>query len=261
MKSLFTAILAFACMFILIWGNFHWNSKTSVSGHLIESKTETAKKNEEKVNDEPNHDVLAYTKNWPEDAVTVFEKALEEERPIKILIVGSEALGDEQSGWAADAKKKLLETYGEDHLDVELAIFDQNSLEFATGSSSVIGEKNADMVIFEPFTLKDNGVVKIEDSIEHLQAVIDETKATNEETVFILTPPHPIYKATFYPVQVDALKDFATENDIAYLDHWEAWPDPMTAEINDYLTDDQSQPNEEGHKIWENFVVDYLISE
>lgn len=261
MKSFFTTILAFACMFILIWGNFHWNSKTTVSGYSAESKTETVKKKEEPVKEAPKNEVLAYTKNWPEEAVVDFEKAIQEERLYKILIVGSDALGDEESGWAAETKEKLLETYGEDSIDVELAIYDQNSLEFVTENSSVIGDKEADLVIFEPFTLKDNGVVKIEDSLDNLQTVIDETTEASEETVFILTPPHPIYKATYYPVQVEALKDFATENRIAYLDHWEAWPDSMTDGINDYLLVDQSQPNEEGHKIWGNFVVDYLISE
>ena len=50
-----------------------------------------------------------------------------------------------------------------------------------------------------------------------------------------IQPPHPLYQATYYPVQVEALAQYAEDNDIPYLNHWEAWPDQDSKEIKDYL--------------------------
>lgn len=259
MKAFFTTVLAIACMVVLIWGNLHWTKKTTVSGKSNDTPVvNVTKKVEEK---SPSSDLIQYTKNWPAEAVKGFEKAIEEERSYKVLFVGSDALGDDQTGWAADTKKQLLEAYGEKNMDVTIQVFEQTSLGFVNeeGAAKIAGEQ-VDLVLFEPFTLRDNGEVAIEDSLKNVQNVMDETIEANPDTVFILMPPHPIYNATFYPKQVDALKAFAEENQIAYLDHWEAWPDPMTDEIKEYLNADQSQPNEEGHKIWAEYVTDYLIS-
>lgn len=265
MKVFFTTLLAIVCMGVLLWGNIHWTQKTTVTAKKNESPvvTETVKDKEVKKEEteSPSKSLVEFTKNWPEQGVEGFQKALEEKRPYKVLMIGSKALGDQQSGWAAQTREKLLETYSEEQMNVVIQVFDETSRDFVNndGVETVI-DGQADMVLFEPFTLMDNGEVSIEDSLNNIQTVMDETLEANPETVFILMPPHPIYNATFYPKQVEALKNYAEENKIAYLNHWEAWPDSKSAEVKEYITSDNSQPNEQGHELWSEFVTEYLIS-
>lgn len=265
MKAFFTTILVIVCMAVLVWGNFHWTQKTTVSGEVNESpvisKTVSDKEMEQEKVESPSNSLVEFTKNWPEQGVEGFQKALEEKRPYKVLMIGSSALGDDKSGWAAITREKLLEKYSEKQMNVEIEVFDETSRDFVNndGAETIIDEK-ADMVLFEPFTLMDNGEVSIEDSLNNIQTVMDVTLEANPDTVFILMPPHPIYNATFYPKQVEALKEYAEDNKIAYLDHWKAWPDFKTEEVKEYITSDNSQPNEQGHELWSKFVTDYLIS-
>lgn len=266
MKVFFTTILAIACAVILIWGNIHWSQKSVVSGstepvttEAPESKPERSAKAEEPVED--TKDLLAFTKHWPVEAAAAFQLAKEENRPFKLLIVGSGAIGDEPTGWAYQVKQEVESFYGNKVVSVDIKEVDETTLGFIQQSGQdTIAELNADMILFEPFTLMDNGIVLIEDSLENIQTVIDTSKESNPDTVFVLQPPNPIYQPKLYATQVQALEDYAADNSIAYLDHWEAWPDTDSEEIYEYLQDGIAQPNEEGHKIWSKYVIDYLIS-
>lgn len=247
-------------MGVLLWGNIHWSKKTTVSGNdRVSPAVVVTEKAEEAAS--PSDPLLAFTNNWPEQAAENFKKAMDEKRTYKILLVGSEALGDEQSGWAASTKEQLITAYGKEYMDVEILTFNVNSLGFIEEEGpSKIASTQADMILFEPFTLMDNGQVAIENSLDNIQQMIDGTLEAKPDTVFVLMPPHPIYNAVYYPKQVEALKSYAEENKIPYLDHWDAWPDYQTEEIKEYLTSDNSQPSEQGHEVWSKYVTDYLIS-
>lgn len=260
MKAFFTTLLTLVWMGVLLWGNFYWTDRTTVSIKKSDKPVAVELKTEKNTSPSEDREFLEYTKNWPEQGIVGFKKAIEEKRPYRVLLIGSKALGDE-SGWAALTKEKLLEAYGEKQMNIEIKIFENTSQEFLRNEgAATITDSKADLVLFEPFTLMDNGEISIEDSLNNTQSVIEDTKEINSGTVFILMPPHPIYNATFYPKQVEALKDYAKDNNIAYLDHWAAWPDPKSEEIKEYITADNSQPNEQGHELWSKYVTDYLIS-
>ena len=121
-------------------------------------------------------------------------------------------------------------------------------------------EEQPDLVLFEPFTLKDNGVVAIDDSLENTSAVIAKIKESLPDTSDPAPPPHPLYHATYYPKQVEALQQFAEDNDIPYLNHWEAWPDQNSEEIKEYISEDSSQPSVKGHQVWADYLIDYFIA-
>ncbi|UYZ21804.1 SGNH/GDSL hydrolase family protein [Mesobacillus jeotgali] len=260
MKVLFTTLLAIVCMGVLLWGNIHWTQKTAVSGSNDASPSVTATK-KAPVEGDPTDSLTQLTENWPTEAAESFEKAIEEKRIYKILLVGSPALGDDQTGWAASTKEQLIAAYGEENMEVEIRTYSLSSLGFINeDGAEQIANAQADMVLFEPFTLMDNGEVSVENSLANLQQVMDETLEAKPETAFVLMPPHPIYNAVYYPKQVEALKNYAEENEIPYLDHWQAWPDYQTEEIKDYISSDNSQPNEQGHEVWSKYVIEYLIS-
>jgi hypothetical protein len=265
MKAFLTTLLAILCGGILLWGNIHWNNKTTISAS--EPKSDTVQKeptkqreanNVEKVKNEP--EIISYTKNWPTEAVETFKQAQEEGRPYRILLTGSSALGEEPAGWAYQTKEELIKTYSENNVSIEILKYEKTSLQVVQEEDQdEIAAANADLVIFEPFTLNDNTFgVGAENSHINIETIIETIKEINPDTFVILQPPNPIYNAKYYPVQVEALKEFAGQNDIPYLDHWTAWPDPATTEINDYLTN--GEPNEKGHQLWAEYIIDYLIT-
>ena len=59
---------------------------------------------------------------------------------------------------------------------------------------------------------------------------------------------------------MEELQQFAEDNDIPYLNHWEAWPDQDSEEIKEYITEDSSQPSVKGHEVWAEYMIDYFIA-
>lgn len=258
MKSFLTTIYAIACVIVLFIGNQYWTNKTTI--HIEASNNAEENSIETDTLEESNKDILSLTKNWPEQSVERFNLALEKKRPFKIVIVGSTALGGEV-GWAVQTKNRLLESYGSDFIAVEIMEFDSTSADFiADNKMGELAALKGDMILLEPFILNDNGKVIIDDSLANLTTIMETVKQTTPETVFLLQPSYPIYQAKRYPVQISELKNYAEANAIPYLDHWTVWPSYDSEEVKEYLDAEQSQPNEQGHQIWSEFISNYFIS-
>ncbi|WP_080843890.1 SGNH/GDSL hydrolase family protein [Cytobacillus gottheilii] len=264
MKNLFITLLAISCAVVLFLGNNHWKESTSVqitdqqpsNSAAQETETETVSSSEAAA-----EELLAKAQNWPETARHRFEVTLLEQIPYKILIAGSKYLGTEEEGWASMTKAAIEEAFGPDHVEVEISIFDGTSADFTTENQvQALIDAEADMILLEPFTLKDNGVVRIEDSLAHLSAWIEQVHAVQPETVFVLQPPQPIYQANFYLTQLEELKKYAEQNELLYLDHWTAWPETQDAALLDYLTEENS-PNSEGQIVWSEYINHFFIGE
>ena len=118
-------------------------------------------------------------------------------------------------------------------------------------------ESTPDILLLEPFLLKDNGKIRIEDSLDAVTSIISSYRNANEDLIVILQPSNPLYDSKFYPLQVKKLKEYAEENEYIYLNHWKAWPELDNVEMEDYLTED-SKPNHKGHQIWAKYLVDYF---
>jgi hypothetical protein len=251
MKSIFTAFWAIVCIVVLFYGHSYWSKKTDVKANMdtsIEVKTQS----------ETYEDVTQYlnmAKNWPESAKQKFQETLKEKKPFKILFVGSTALGTNDEGWAQDAAAKIGKAYGSEKVEVSMLTYDVTTKDFVdNGKQDELIAQKAHLIVFEPFLLNDNGaLIPIQDSLKNLSTVLEDVKKANPKTTFILQPSYPINGAKTYPIQADGLKEYASENSIAYLDHWNSWPE------NELLTD-QHGPNEKGNEIWEKFVEDYFIS-
>jgi hypothetical protein len=87
---------------------------------------------------------------------------------------------------------------------------------------------------------------------------MDDIKTESPATTFILQPSYPFYLPNYYSIQVEALKEYAAVNNIAYLDHWTAWPATDNPQISDY--GNQSGPNVEGLNVWAKFIVEYFVN-
>lgn len=184
-----------------------------------------------------------------------------EGKPFKIQMVGSAALGEGSTSWPEILKAELQKEFGESVIEASINSYDLNSLSFTSDNKQQeIIDAKPDLVILEPFILKDNGAVAIEDSLENTKNIMENVKSANPETTFIIQPAHPLYNSQYYPIQVQNLKAFAEDNNVTYLDHWTAWPEQDNQELKEYLSADNSQPNEKGHKVWAEYLVDYFIS-
>lgn len=268
MKPIYTMIMAVICIFILIAGNFYWNNKTAVTvegGEMKDAVAEASekpikKKADKEKKEESNVDVekvKALAANWPENARNGLVASLDEGRPYHIVFAGSPALGEGEDSWPELVKKGMTETYGNSVFTFTTLIFDTNSNEFVEeGHIDDLAETGADLILLEPFTLKDNGVVEIEKSAENIEAIIAAVKEENEDTVVLLQPPHPISSSSWYPVQVEELGKFANANGYTFLNHWEAWPEDTTG----YLTESNDGPNEKGHEIWAKYLLEFFIN-
>lgn len=269
MKVFFTTILAIACALIILIGHAHWKNKTSLStvekNHvsipIVKTSNNTSQPAKQANLSEETNTLLTYTKNWPTESQSAFKQALADKRPFKILLLGSNDLGQSPDGWSYIAKDKLINTFGAKYLDVGISEFNFTSTAFVLSNKQAdISKGNWDLILFEPFTFNDNGLVKEADSLQNITRIMADIKRTSPKTVFILQPPHPIYNGKYLPIQVNALKQYAQSHNIAYLDHWTAWPNSSNLQLKGDLTADQSAPNSNGHRIWSDFILKFFIS-
>lgn len=259
MKAFFTTLLAIVCVAVLILGNAHWDKKTTVRAlEEVENKAQqkTNKIEEKQIHSEEEmNQLLSLASNWPQQSQDAFQEALIEGRSFHILFVGSKALESGNVSWPAKLQNVMEEAYGDSIFTFETITSDLTSMEYVNEKGYENWNSDADLILLEPFTLSDNGEVTIDDSIINIQTMMKNQKAT-----IILQPPHPIYNATFYPLQVEALKEFATDNEITYLDHWTAWPNPSTVEMLGLLDEESNLPNEAGQELWASYLEEYFVN-
>ncbi|WP_374055140.1 SGNH/GDSL hydrolase family protein [Rossellomorea sp. FM04394] len=260
MKTFSLFLLGIICAGVLVYGNMYWQERTSVSSEE-KSTVVTESASEEKVTDNEK-DVDSLMGNWPEEAQATFKKTVATGNPYKLAIVGSLALGADENGWSEQVKTELTDTY-RDTIEVKIFQYDTTSLTFVNGENvDEVLEYEPQLVLFEPFALNDNSNgVGGENNQESIQIFERKLKEQNEEAVLILQPTHPIAGATYYPMQIEELKEFAEENGIPYVDHWSAWPVDDEEALGELLVDSQEMPSEEGHAVWADYLVEYFINE
>ncbi|RST74177.1 hypothetical protein D4T97_010885 [Siminovitchia acidinfaciens] len=263
MRKFITILAVLATIIFIAAAHNYWKGKTSaiVPAAKVEEKptNDVEEKAEKPVTTDA--DVLAIAANWPKEAQGTFNKSVTQGKPYKIAFVGSESIGKEDGGWSVMLEDALGNAY-DDTVEVGIFEYAERSDEFINnGHAEEVAGFGPDFVLFEPFTLNDNGNVEVEDNHENIKTFISAVKKANEDAVVVLQPPHPIHNATFYPEQVGQLKDFANSEGLDYLDHWSVWPDQENEELRTYLQDKQGAPNEKGHEVWFNYLKDYFIAE
>lgn len=254
MKFFLTGLWGLVCLSVLVYGHIHWNKETAAKA---DAKAPVVEMQESQQSNDVNFDqYLALAANWPESAKQSFKQALESEQPFKILFVGTTA-----NQWEAEVTQRLAESYGSEHITTAIHTYDQTSKDIVAENKQLeLAAEKAQLVIIEPFLLNDNSKVKIDDTLANLTKIIEDVKLSNPDTTFILQPSYPIYLPKYYSTQVEALKEYAAENNLTYLDHWTAWPATDSPEIKDYLNEDQSSPNENGYQVWGQFLVKYFVN-
>lgn len=273
MQKVIVALLGIIFMIVLYLGQSHWKQQIAdTSANMKTDYYTTLQKEYKKTRGaaaggagsgaaKEQEDLVSLTKNWPSGAVERFKKTLADGSKFKILFVGSGAIGSEGDGTFPVVKKSLVDAFGAKHIEVDLITYGSNSSQFLKENKEKdVAGVGADLIIYEPLILQNNGAVGMDKSLADLTAVMEAVKAERPGVAFILQPSVPLYKAKNYPVQVAQLKDYAKKNGIAYLDHWTSWPDPNTEAIKEYLTPNQSGPSDKGVQLWSEALAAYLIS-
>jgi hypothetical protein len=263
-KALLT-LLAILCFIFLLLGNFYWKERTDVSAYQSTNETGIveAKENNKVISEEKNIEdkTTSIISQWPANAQEAFSQAREANKPYKLALVGSTAMGTEEDGWAAQLKLALKSAYGV-ALEVKLFAYDTTSIEFINSNmSQEVLDYAPDLILYEPFTLNDNsGSVAVTDNHDSIEIFLSNLKEANENAVLLLQPTHPIYGATFYPGQVEELQTFASELGVTYLNHWKAWPSYEDEALKEYVTESQGDPSAKGHEVWAGYLEEYFIS-
>ena len=234
---------------------------SSVEGNSTKQVSSPEKNDDKKSVDvvKPEQDVkrlLALTSNADEQVQDVFSNRLESEEKVQFLITGSTILDSGKPGYAERLNNALKEAYG-DAINVKIESFDGTSEEFLDEKIDL--SPGYDIVLLEPFTLKNNGIVTIEEEHQHIKTFQERLTDETEDAIVVLHPPNPIFAATYYPQQVSALKSFAESEGIPHIDHWKQWPNPETDEISSYL-DEDGAPNNDGAEIWASALIEYFIA-
>jgi hypothetical protein len=257
MKKALIFLLFLLCGGVIVYGNLHWQSMTSESAskekETAETKNETNNKVETDVFSVNSEEYLPFAASWPEDARTVYKEKLEAGETFSIVLIGSDEMETVEESWNDLVADALKDAYG-GTISIESLSYNMNTLDFVREERfGEITEVDPDFVVFEPFVFKDNGTVIIEDSLQNIDTIIEEVDAP-----FVISPPQPVYQPALYATQIEELKRYTDERGIPYIDHWSNWPDVEDEEIKTYL-DDASSPNQQGHELWAQGVIDYLI--
>lgn len=263
MKAAIISTLSIILVVILIIGNINWNLQTDspLSNESTPSSPSIA--SEKKSDGYFSQDYYtSFASSWPESAQQLLETKLSEKKTFHIILLGSNAIGNQDLGLITPLKEALAEKYDK-YVTIESINYDGTSSDYVKDHDyDALVSKKPDMVIFEPFLLKDNNVVDIFTTLNNVDTVIAETKEALPDVTFILQPAQQIYNASLYPKQVKELQAFAEEGDIPYWNHWEFWPNAKDEAVLEYIVskDGVSSPNEKGYEVWSNYLINQLIS-
>ncbi len=246
-----------------------WKGKiSSVGGNtekIVSTPTPPVSNNVETTEEtsEPDDDIerlLALSANADKKVQEVVKSRLESEEKIDFLIIGSEVMNHGDPGYAEQLKSALENAYS-DLMNISIVTFDESSDLFIENLNDEIDfSKGYDIILFEPFTLNNNGVIIAEDQHQHIKTFKNRLQDEVEDAVLVLHPPQPLHRAIYYPGEVNSIKTFAIDNKIPYIDHWTEWPDINSDELPDFL-DEESMPNRAGAEIWANALINYFIAE
>jgi len=107
---LLAMFVAVACLAFILVSHLYWENK--VAEAVKEARIETGTTAKSGQTGESVNPIVARAKRLPADAQAAIKRAVEENRPIRLVIAGSEST-PEKGGWPDLLKQALDEAYGE----------------------------------------------------------------------------------------------------------------------------------------------------
>ncbi|MBU0906384.1 MAG: SGNH/GDSL hydrolase family protein [Firmicutes bacterium] len=273
-KNTILAIVSIGCVIILITSYLVWQARIeSVANNASARNHSTEIVKEEKSDEqEPNEEeevegklnlesLTGLIQNLDESSKQVILNRFEQQENVQMLVLGSEALNMGEPGYAEILQTNIQSSYG-DFMEVDVVPFDGSVTEFQEQIEDVDvdWQKGYDLVLFEPFTVNNNGVVIVEDAFETILSINEFIQTEVSDAQLILQPSYPIYNSVYYPVEVNALKEYSLANGIPFIDHWTEWPGITDEQLQTYFSEDRTTVNSKGANLWANTLSSYFIS-
>src|SRR5690606_18640272 len=120
----------------------------------------------------------ALTAGMDAELQELFSNRKEQGETVQLLILGSEAMESGEPGYGELLKDALEEAYA-GFIETELLPFDGTSEEFLLSNPQL--SSGYDVLLLEPFTLKNNGRVEIEREHEHIEEIYDEIVSAEDD--------------------------------------------------------------------------------
>ncbi|MBB5179394.1 hypothetical protein HNQ44_000818 [Planomicrobium koreense] len=260
MRKISAIFFTIICLAALLFSYSTWKEKIQAAGgqNAQPANAETQKNATEAAIEEslPSLDVAALAANMDSNVRTVFLDRSKAGEKLQVLVVGSQSMDSGEPGYAELFLNDLADAYP-DFVEADSMSFDGTSAAFL--QEEVDLTVGYDVVVFEPFTLNNNGIVEIESEHEHIQEFAGRLRAEVADAALVLHPPQPIYGAQFYLTQVKGLEEFALRQNYGYINHWTAWPETTDIGLKDYLTEDGS-PAQRGAEAWASELNTYFIA-
>ncbi|AVR35159.1 MULTISPECIES: SGNH/GDSL hydrolase family protein [Bacillus] len=257
----------------IVSGKLYWNKKianatgqtsevTKTKAEVKDSGAKKEEKKEEKKQDAKSSFNEAYAKNLPDAVKEKLKKAAEDKKAVNLVIVGDEASSSEKGAWAAKLTANLETAYGKGLWNVTVKEYKGESTEelITNKRDKEIAKDNPDVILFEPPFITDNGKTGNGNSVVNTQKFVQALSTSAKGATIMIQPSNPVYGAKNYPKSIEALKQFATQNNYTYIDHWGAWPDASTKAILPYLQEEFGFPSAKGHDVWAKHVTDYFVA-
>lgn len=251
----------------IFYGRMEYNKKIQQSvfqaqGEMDRYNEELEERQQQEELERQNY-ILSLVKNMDQQLSDMFVQAIEKEEFIHVVAMGSAALSaeDDELSWPRLVENAVNERYGTTIIKVDVLSYGrENTFEVVRkGRHLNAAEMNPDIFILEPFIWNDNGNARIVDTLYHVDVIIDAVQSENEDVIVLIQPPNPIYGAGHYINQVNALKDHAKENNLRYIDHWQNWTESTDEALHEFITE-ESIPNQEGHEIWSDYIIDFFAA-
>ena len=262
-KGLFLVVFTSVCLLLILFSYFAWSNSLASVTRPAEAEQPTSPSSEDtgqveetdEATDETSTDFSTQFVNMDEAVRSVFEDRVAKGEVVNFLFLGSDLMEMGEPNMYTLVSEALTTTY-DDSINISKQTFNATSLT-VMNEDQISFEGEYDVILFEPFTLKNNGEVDMETEHAHVTSIVTSFREQVEDAAVVFTPPNPIYNATYYPVQVEGLKTYLDSRGYLLVDHWDNWPDPTDEAIKDYL-DDQSRPNEQGAAAWADALIAYF---
>jgi hypothetical protein len=256
-RRVFTMFVILACVFSVVGGHFYYKNKLEETAQAAKLELGMTAKEEtkNKLSSEDIQKPADHFKNAPEGIAKLYHQQKNAEEALTFHLIGSTNTSVNTLTWAQLFTKQMTDTYGKD-VAIQVTSFGElTSLELQDSQVYTnIVDKKADIFLIEPPLLNDNDGVSMDDTLYVLTKLIAGIKTENSNAFILLQPSNPIFSPNRYADQINRLEEYATEQNIPYLDHWKNWPSVDSEGIKEYYNLMTFVPNEKGHKLWADYM-------
>ena len=127
--------------------------------------------------------------------------------------------------WTAKLTANLETAYGKGLWNVTVKEYKGESTEelIANKRDKEIAKENPDVILFEPPFITDNSKTGNGNSVANTQKFVQALSISAKGATIMIQPSNPVYGAKNYPKSIEALKQFAAQNNYTYIDYWGAY--------------------------------------